>query len=118
MKLNHGKKDNEMDSETQEKLKTFVDREILVNCSHLVSELVANDKYTEELMEVCLKYDQDSDDPTEALEHWVVSDWLGKKLQERGEMVIEFMNLTIWGRTCSGQAIFLDSVIEDIHKSL
>ena len=52
---------------------------------------------------------------SEALEHWVVSDFLARKLKERGEAVCDdFFNLTIWGRTTSGQAILLDTVIEDI----
>lgn len=52
----------------------------------------------------------------EALEHWVVSEWLGEKLAEAGEIVGEFAGFTIWGRTCSGQAIFLDGVIEHIYN--
>ena len=54
--------------------------------------------------------------PQEALEHWLVSEWLAKRLLEEGEMVIEFYGLTIWGRTTSGQAIYIDSVIEDIYN--
>lgn len=51
----------------------------------------------------------------EAFEHWIVSDWLASKLEERGEMVIrDFLGLTIWGRTCTGQAIRIDGVISDI----
>jgi hypothetical protein len=52
----------------------------------------------------------------EALEHWIVSDWLANKLEAKGEMVTtDFFGLTIWGRTTSGQAIMLDSVIEAIY---
>lgn len=61
---------------------------------------------------------EDEEDPAEALEHWIVTDWLARKLEERGEMVGEFMGLTIWGRTTSGQAILLDSVICDIYDAL
>lgn len=54
-------------------------------------------------------------DPLEALEHWIVSNWLANKLEARGEMIVrDFLGLTIWGRTGSGQAISIDSVIEDI----
>ena len=54
----------------------------------------------------------------EALEHWIVSDWLADKLEERGEMVIrDFKGLTIWGRTTSGQHISLDYVIQKISSS-
>lgn len=59
--------------------------------------------------------DLHSDDYTEALEHWIVSDWLAHKLEEWGQLVtLDFLGLTIWGRTCSGQAIYLDHVIQEI----
>lgn len=52
----------------------------------------------------------------EALEHWIVSDWLADRLAEHGEMVNkDFYGLPIWGRTCSGQAIKLDGIIETIY---
>ena len=55
-------------------------------------------------------------DYVEALEHWVVSDWLAHQLELRGEMIGEVFGLRIWGRTTSGQAILIDSVIEDIQR--
>jgi len=55
---------------------------------------------------------EDSDEYTEIFEHWIVSDWLGNKLTEEGELVVEFMGFTIWGRTTTGQSIALDSVIQ------
>jgi hypothetical protein len=52
----------------------------------------------------------------EAYEHWIVSDWLADRLAEKGEMVTkDFLGLTIWGRCGTGQAIFLDAVIEAIY---
>ena len=55
----------------------------------------------------------------EVLEHWIVSDWLANRLEERGECVLrDFFGLTVWGRTCSGQAISLDGVIGDIFDEL
>jgi hypothetical protein len=59
--------------------------------------------------------DLDSVDPIEALEFWIVSDWLANKLSNYGELVTtDFMGFCIWGRTCSGQAINLDHVIQSI----
>jgi len=55
-----------------------------------------------------------SETELEVYEHWIVSDWLGRQLVKRGEIVGEFMGLTIWGRTCTGQAVYLDEVIQDI----
>jgi len=55
----------------------------------------------------------------EALEHWIVSDYLADKLEAAGEMVLrDFMGLTIWGRTTSGQSILLDGVICGIYNEL
>lgn len=55
----------------------------------------------------------------EAYEHWIVSDWLANKLEERGEMVIrDFLGLTIWGRCTTGQAICMDHVINAIYYDL
>ena len=58
-------------------------------------------------------------EPVEAYEHWIVSDWLVDKLEEYGELVTkDFLGLTIWGRSCSGQAILLDWVISKICEDI
>ena len=55
----------------------------------------------------------------EVLEYWAVSNWLGGKLKAQGELVDDdLLGLCVWGRTCSGQAIFMDSVIEVIYDNL
>lgn len=52
----------------------------------------------------------------EIFEHFVVDDFLARKLTQKGEVVQEFMGFTIWGRGTTGQAIYIDSVIEDIVR--
>ena len=99
---------------TQDNCRRLVDNHVYSNVSYLVQELSEDDKYENELFEVRARLTDGY--PEEALEHWIVSDWLGKRLLEQGEMVIDFMGLTIWGRTTSGQAICIDSVIEDIYN--
>jgi bisphosphoglycerate-dependent phosphoglycerate mutase len=55
----------------------------------------------------------------EALEHWIVSDWLADKLEEKGEIIKrDFLNLTLWGRSTSGQSISMDGVITSIYNEL
>jgi len=54
----------------------------------------------------------------EILEYWIVSPWLGEKLKDKGEPVLERWGGWIWGRTCSGQAILLDNVISEICYDL
>lgn len=64
----------------------------------------------------------DNFEPTEydeVYEHWIVSTWLADKLEERGEAIEkDFYGLTIWGRSCTGQAILLDRVIREIYQDL
>ena len=70
--------------------------------------------------EACAMYDVDpSDYQRKVLEHWIVSDWLANRLEEHGELVLrDFFGLTVWGRTCSDQAISLDGVIGQIFDEL
>lgn len=51
----------------------------------------------------------------DALEHWLVSNWLAYNLKERGEIVGSLFGLNIWGRSTSGQVIYSDYIIEKIY---
>ena len=53
-------------------------------------------------------------EPQEIYEYWIVSPWLGEKLKDKGEPILERWGGWIWGRTCTGQAILLDNVISEI----
>ncbi|PKP62214.1 hypothetical protein CVT91_00040 [Candidatus Atribacteria bacterium HGW-Atribacteria-1] len=85
-------------------------------------EVKLEDLDEEELKELAEELNINIDnyeESVEAYEHWIVSDWLGGKLEDLRELVtLDFLGLTIWGRTCSGQAIFLDWVISKICKDL
>lgn len=48
-------------------------------------------------------------------EWWIVSNWLANKLKGQGEPILENDFGTWWGRTCTGQAIYMDEVINDIY---
>ncbi len=55
----------------------------------------------------------------DVFEHWIVSNWLADKLAEHGEKVDkDFMGLTVWARTTTGQGIASDHVIEKITAEL
>lgn len=56
--------------------------------------------------------------PKEVYEWWAVSDYLADKLEERGEVMYDGEDCKIWGRCTTGQAISIDSVIEDIVKEM
>lgn len=55
----------------------------------------------------------------EIYEHWIVSEWLAARLEDRGEVIErDFYGLTIWGRAGTGQAILLDGVICSIYDEV
>lgn len=66
--------------------------------------------------------EEEQENPQEIYEWWVVSNWLAEKLEEYGEPILKSDYETWWGRTCTGQSITLDYVIErivtDIEKSI
>lgn len=70
-------------------------------------------KITTDYETVCSNYGLDCE-YIEALEYWAVSDWLARKLAEKGETVAEVCGLTVWGRCTSGQAISCDGIIEEL----
>lgn len=54
----------------------------------------------------------------EVYEHWIVTGFLGRRLQQEGHTVRNVCGLTIWGRGCTGQSIALDYVIQKIAVDL
>jgi hypothetical protein len=67
----------------------------------------------------CNEFDVDYYDyPREVYEYWLVSDWMGRYLKDRGYLVVDWMGLTVWGRQTTGQAILLDGVIRNICGEL
>lgn len=71
-------------------------------------------KQIEELESKIEELEQEQEDPQEIFEWWVVSDWLASKLEEYGEPILKSDYETWWGRTCTGQSIKLDYIIEKI----
>lgn len=55
---------------------------------------------------------------TEVYEHWLIDSYFAEELKEAGEIIFEFENMTIWGRTTTGQSISMDYVIEHMVKEL
>ena len=51
----------------------------------------------------------------EALQFWLVSDWLAERLEETGALVAhDVMGFNIWGRTECGQGLDMDSDLKDV----
>ena len=126
-----------MTEPTQRELQTLVDREVIYCASHLIHELgkVITSLCVDDCVALeCLQggyaqcpdcFDGSCGDCNEGevlievFEHWIISDWLAKRLEQLGEIVCyDFMGLTIWGRQCSGQSIMLDNVITEVWKDL
>ena len=105
-------------SQGQADLRLFVNTHVLACQTSLVEKLF------EELGEKDANFYLSSVDNgvvdnecVEILEWWLVDDWFIKKLRGQGEPVLENDYGIWWGRTCSGQAIALDSVIESIYNN-
>ena len=112
-------------SANQKVLGELVKREVIVNVSSLIEHFMFNpgsldgSEYNyDDLLELSESYDYTEDYSHEALEFWAVSRWFAEKLAEKGEAVGELFGLNIWGRATSGQAILLDSVIEEIGRDM
>ena len=103
--------------ENAEEREKLVKREVLCEVSLLVQDLIAQEKYFEDLSELLGEEDKDGN-AAEVFEYWVVTPWLGEKLKAHGELVTEFFNLVIWGRQTTGQLIYADGVIGNITKKI
>ena len=122
----------------QRELETFVNREVIMLASQLVEDLLQISMYGDksyggiELDSIENLYITDETtakdygfasleamqetgaDRQEIYEWWFVSSWLYERLREADEPVLDSDYGHLWGRTCTGQAISLDSVIENI----
>jgi len=131
-----------MNSNKQQHLDAFVRREVIMLASQLIEDLleaslngekvfggieldnIENLYITEEATAKDYGFDsleamqETGDDRQEIYEWWFVSKWLFEQLRKAGEPVIDSDYGYLWGRTCTGQAIFLDSVIESIYDRL
>ena len=104
--------------EGQEKLARFFSNEVIACQSMLIDALLAKEIFSWDDIENLYWKDpetEESEEPQEIFEWWLVTDWLADKLAKHGEPVIRNDYGVWWGRTCTGQAIVLDYVIEEIY---
>ena len=130
-------------SNTNQSIKErFVSREVLTCFSYEMDEIMAEGIVTYDDIENCyenvcpecrsddIHYDEDGETwrcedcdtlhdtpesrPVEIMEWWIVTDYLHRKLSEKGQPVLEWGNNCYWGRCGSGQAILVDYVISEI----
>ena len=90
-------------------IEEWVDRHVKLNISNLFAMIDIN-TLDEEDKDTWFYLDNSS-------EQWVVSEYLGKKLESKGEPIARnFAGHSIWGRKIQGQAIYMDSVINKIYQ--
>ena len=58
------------------------------------------------------------DDLNEVMERWLVTPFLCDLLKEAGEVIVSEYGCHWWGRQTSGQAIYMDYVIQKIAEGL
>ena len=87
--------------------------------SHLCEEVFEFLSKNSDFEELCREFNIDTDDfRDDVYEHYIISGWLAARLRERGEVTGDLCGMTIWGRCCTGQAICLDHVIQEIACEL
>lgn len=110
------KKDwSDKDMATERELQKFVEGTVYACMTSIVDELLNcsddfQNAYYDELERQCAS--------SNWLEVWSVSDYLAKELEDEDEFVFEYNGHNLWFRETSGQAISMDSVIEDIYDNI
>ena len=85
----------------------ITDRLILDNQNLVVEELMRHD---ESLLDNLQNLDKNS----EIMEWWLVTPYMAELLKEKGEVILSDYDCYWWGRTTSGQALYMDGVIQEI----
>jgi len=125
---------NDIESGTMQDItRKFIDNHIIYNQSYLVSELISKEvisledhinyyksdetikseydvKTEEEIQEIR----DNGEDVQEIFEYWLCSEWFISKMKEQDEPILETDLGTWWGRTCTGQAIYLDYNVQEL----
>ena len=130
-----------MDENTQRKIDSFLNREVLYNQTGLVNDLLDTMSLGGNGLASAFSYDNienaypelseyedygyESEEefemdmmPKEIFEWWLVTEYFGNKLREKGIPVLENDYGFWWGRTTTGQAISLDGEIKEIYKDI
>ena len=85
-----------------------MDLHVFYGQNEVVGELIRAGKIDEEYTYPFV------DTEEEVFEWWLVSPYLARELKEQGEVVIDALGCHWWGRTTSGQAVYMDGVIQKI----
>ena len=89
----------------------ITDRLILDNQNLVIEELMRHD-------ESLLDSLQSFNDSSEVLEWWLVTPYMAELLKEKGEVILSDYDCCWWGRQTSGQALYMDGVIQEIAEQI
>ena len=89
----------------------ITDRLILDNQNLVVEELMRHD-------ESLLDSLQNLDENSEIMEWWLVTPYMAELLKEKGEVILSDYDCCWWGRQTSGQALYMDGVIQEIAEQI
>lgn len=87
----------------------IVDRLILDNQNLVLEELM---KHDDSILERLENFDEES----EVLEWWLVTPYMAEMLKDNGEVIFSDYDCYWWGRQTSGQALYMDHVIQKIAE--
>ncbi len=127
-----------MNDELHDAAKRIVETHIIMNASLLVTDILRLDTEMghiswEDVQNLYIDTDEDAQeegyaslremqddgaDQQEVLEWWFVTEWLFNALREKNEVVLHSDYGRLWGRGASGQAIYMDSIMEELAKEL
>lgn len=82
-------------------------------CGNIKAAITEDSEYRD----IANEFDLDPEQH-EVYEHWLVDRYFAARLEERGELIIYFNNMVIWGRCTTGQSICLDHVIRAMVRDL
>ena len=89
----------------------ITDRLILDNQNLVVEELMRHDESLWEEL-------QNLDENSEIMEWWLVTPYMAELLKEKGEVILSDYDCYWWGRHTSGQALYMDGVIQEIAEQM
>jgi len=125
---------NDIESGTMQDItRNFIDKHILACQSYLVSELMSKEvisiedyinfyksdetiksDYDVETEEEIQEIRDNGEGDQEVFEHWLCSEWFINQMKKQDEPILETDLGTWWGRTCTGQAIYLDYNVQEL----
>jgi predicted nuclease with TOPRIM domain len=110
--------DDEIEELIEEKREEIEKLQSLITEIEDAEDIEYLEETIENLEEEIEELEELEQEPQEVFEWWAVSRWLAAKLGEYNEPILDFGNNYYWGRTCTGQSIVLDGVINNIAKDL